>query len=236
MYTKPRILLKLSGQIFIDQQTGAPDPKLVTNIARQIKSLSDTYHFGIVIGGGNFFRGSQHGKIYGLSPWSAHTTGMLATIMNGIMLRDIMAKSGLECVLVSALDCPQIAQPINQQVITEAANKNACIIFAGGTGNPFFTTDTNAVLRALEFGAKEIWKGTSVDGVYDKDPQKYNDAKRLQHVTHTYALENHIAIMDATAFTLASEQDLAIRVFNIFENNAIIHTAQDKTFGTNIQR
>jgi uridylate kinase len=235
MSTNPRILLKLSGQIFINQQTGLPDAGLATSIASQIKLLSEQYHFGIVIGGGNFFRGNQHGKVYGLSPWSAHTTGMLATVMNGVMLRDIMVRTGLDCILVSALDCPQIAQPINQYVINEAADRNSCIIFAGGTGNPYFTTDTNAVLRALEFGAKEIWKGTSIDGVYDRDPRTYKDAKRLQHISYTYALENRIAIMDATAFALASEQNLTIRVFNVFESDAIIHAAQDKTFGSSIE-
>jgi|ADurb_Leu_03_Slu_FD_contig_51_861206_length_2102_multi_2_in_0_out_0_2 uridylate kinase len=236
MCTNPRILLKLSGQIFINQETGLPDIALVASIASQIKLLSEQYHFGIVIGGGNFFRGNQHGKAYGLSPWSAHTTGMLATVMNGVMLRDIMVQSGLDCILVSALDCPQIAQPINQYVITEAANKNSCIIFAGGTGNPYFTTDTNAVLRALQFGAKEIWKGTSIDGVYDQDPRTHKDAQRLQHISYTYALEHHIAIMDATAFALASEQSIVIRIFNIFEANALVRAAQDKTFGSSIQQ
>jgi uridylate kinase len=236
MYTKPRILLKLSGQIFVNQLTGEPDVTLVQNIALQIKKLSGEYHFGVVIGGGNFFRGNQHGKAFGLSPWSAHTTGMLATVMNGIMLRDIMNKSELDCMLVSALDCPQIALPINQQIIAEAAQKNTCVIFAGGTGNPYFTTDTNAVLRALEFGAKEVWKGTSVDGVYDKDPHIYKNAKLLPDVSYAYALENHIAVMDATAFAMAHEQNLMIRVFNIFEADAIIRATHDKTFGSSIKQ
>jgi uridylate kinase len=213
-----------------------PDATLASNIASQIKSLSDEYLFGIVIGGGNFFRGSQHGKLYGLSPWSAHTVGMLATVMNGVMLRDSIIKSGLDCVLLSALNCPQIAQPISQDSIAAAVDRRSCIIFAGGTGNPYFTTDTNAVLRALELGAQEIWKGTTIDGVYDQDPRTHKNAKRLQHVSYAYALENHLAIMDATAFTLAAEQGLSIRVFNIFGTNAIIRAAQDKNFGSSIQQ
>lgn len=236
MQNRSRILLKLTGQIFISKKTGLSDSSLVSAIALQIKELLPTHQFAIVTGGGNLFRGNQQGKQFSLTPWTAHTCGMLATLMNGLMLQDILRKAQVKATLLSAIYCPEVAYPINQHVVDQALANNDCIIFAGGTGNPYFTTDTNAVLRALEIDATEIWKCTSVDGVYESDPAHNPDAKLMKTITYTQALAKNIAIMDSTAFTLAHDNDLTIRVFNIFKQNAIMQAAQERSFGTVIQR
>jgi uridylate kinase len=236
MHSQQRIILKLSGRIFINNATGLLESTLAESIVDQIKELSRSYQFGIVIGGGNMFRGSQQGKQLGLSPWAAHTCGMLATLINGVALRDMLTKVGVPVTLVSALSCPEVAQAISQQSVEQSLQNGDCIIFAGGTGNPYFTTDTNAVLRAIEMGATEVWKGTSVAGVYDSDPKHNSKATLLKTVTYTQAITNNLGIMDSTAFTLAKEHDLTIRVFDIFEHNALKAVSQDSKFGTIIQR
>jgi uridylate kinase len=134
------------------------------------------------------------------------------------------------------LYCPEVAQSISKQTIDESLRSGNCIIFAGGTGNPYFTTDTNAILRALEIGATQVWKGTSVDGVYTADPRIDPSAKKLNTVTYQQALENNLAIMDTTAFTLARDNGLTVRVFDIFEHNALVRAAQDPHVGTIIQQ
>ena len=193
MQAHQRILLKLTGQIFLNKTTGLPDASLANSLVKQIKELSSTHQFGIVIGGGNLFRGSQQGKQLGLSPWAAHTSGMLATIINGVMLSDMLAKAEIPTTLVSALNCPEVAQPISQQGIEQSLRNGNCIVFAGGTGNPYFTTDTNAILRALEIGATQVWKCTSVAGVFEADPLVNPTAKILKNVTYEQALDKHLS-------------------------------------------
>jgi uridylate kinase len=236
MHARQRILLKLTGQIFAHKTTGPFEPNLANSIVRQIKELSSTYQFGIVIGGGNIFRGSQQGKQLGLSPWAAHTCGMVATLVNGIALRDLLAQQGVPTTLVSALEIPEVAQSISQQIVDQSMQNGNCIIFAGGTGNPYFTTDTNAILRALQIGTTQVWKGTSVSGIYDQDPIHNKQAQLLKTVTYTQALENRFGIMDSTAYTLAQEHRLTIRVFDIFAPNALVTAANDRQFGTIIQQ
>lgn len=235
-HARQRILLKLTGQIFIHKTTGLVEPTLVNSIVDQIKKLSSTYQFGIVIGGGNMFRGSQQGKQLGLSPWAAHTCGMVATLVNAIALRDLLTQYGVPTILVSALEIPEVAQSISQQTIDQSMRNGNCIIFAGGTGNPYFTTDTNAILRALQIGTSQVWKGTSVSGVYDQDPARNEQAKLLKTVTYAQALENNLGIMDSTAYTLAQEHGLTIRVFDIFAPNALVMATNDQQLGTIIQR
>jgi uridylate kinase len=229
-----RILLKLTGNIFFND-TELVDSAFIDNLVLQVKQLSAKYQFGIVVGGGNIFRGSQQGKRLGLSSWAAHTCGMIATLINGVALRDKFIKAGIPATLVSALACPEIAESISQQAVEEGLKTGACIIFAGGTGNPYFTTDTNAVLRALEIGATQIWKGTSVTGVFDADPRQNQKANLLKTVTYQQALAQNLGIMDSTAFTLAQEHGLTIRVFDIFEPNALLTVARDPEYGTIIQ-
>lgn len=228
---KKRILLKLTGAIF-----GTPEKPFsattVTSLIGQIKELQSTHQFGIVIGGGNLFRGSKQGKELALAPESAHYVGMLATIMNGLIFQDLSEKQAVHTTLFSALHCPQIAKTIQQQTIKRALADGKTIIFSGGTGNPFFTTDTNAVLRSLQIVADEIWKGTSVDGIYTKDPAIYQDAQPLKTVTFAKAIEQKLGIMDLTAYSMAQEHKQKIRVFNIFSHNALLHAAQNSNFGS----
>lgn len=234
MSEKKRILLKLTGEAFISTANQGLDPHLVNNLFAQIKKLSGRYQFGLVIGGGNFFRGKQHGKIMGIASPVGHQIGMLATLMNGLMVKDLLEQHGVAACLFSAITCPEMASSISQQAIESALLKDQVIIFAGGTGNPFFSTDTTAVLRSLQINAHEIWKASHIDGVYSADPKKDPQAQLLKDITYAYALEHRLGIMDATAFTLAAEHNQVIRVFSAFESDALIKASHTKDFGSRI--
>jgi uridylate kinase len=231
MDSKKRILLKLTGEIFLDTEKKL-SAAIIKPIIEQIKELSKTHNFGIVIGGGNFFRGSIQGKSLGMTASVGHQVGMLATMMNGLILKDLLEEQHLTTSLFCAIPCPEVGAAISQQSLMHALSKNNILIFTGGTGNPFFTTDTNAVLRSLQIDATQIWKGTSVDGIYDSDPRTNPDAHLLKQVTYTQALEDNLGIMDATAYALARQYKQIIRVFNIFTPNALIQAATDKNFGS----
>lgn len=226
---KKRILLKLTGEVLSPQ--GHLDAHILNHIAQSIKTLTD-YQFGIVVGGGNFFRGAQHGKALGMTPAAGHQVGMLATLMNGTIIKDLFEQQGLAVTMFSAIDCPQVGLPISAQAIHNALTDNHIVIFTGGTGNPFFSTDTNAIIRGLQMNAHEVWKGTKVDGIYSKDPQQHPDAVFLQHISPYDALKQQLKIMDATAFMLAAEHQLPIRIFNIFKDNALLNAARDPGYGS----
>lgn len=232
MSEKKRILLKLTGEAFISTANNALNPTLVNDLFLQIKKLSNHYQFGLVIGGGNFFRGKQHGKTMGIRSPVGHQIGMLATLMNGLMVKDLLEQHGVIASLFSAITCPEMASSISQQAIENALLKDQVIIFAGGTGNPFFSTDTTAVLRSLQINANEIWKASHIDGVYSDDPNKDSHAILLKDITYQYALEHKLGIMDATAFTLAAENKQIIRVFSAFEPDALIKASENKDFGS----
>lgn len=241
------VLIKLSGEFLCsiknknlegintkDGNTISFDHAQLKNFAEQIKKLSKDYKLGIVIGGGNFFRASKQGKQLKMHQPSADGVGMLATVMNGIILQDILKQSNLESVVLSAFLIDSIVPRINQTLINSALNENKIIIFVGGTGNPFFTTDTNAILRALQIGAKEIWKATKVDGVYSADPVVDKKAKKIKHLKYAKVLENNLKIIDSTAVTLAAENNVKIRIFNVFEKDALLKVATDSNFGSTI--
>jgi uridylate kinase len=234
-----KILIKISGELF-NQHDGSQrehtcvDKTFVYSLIQQIKTLAKDHQIGIVIGGGNFFRGCKEGNQLSLRPTTADSIGMLATIMNGLILQDFLQEAGIKTALLSAVDIPIIARPIRQSIIDEALDANRCLIFAGGTGNPFFTTDTTAVLRALQMGAQEVWKATKVDYVYDGNPSIDPAAKPIHKLTYQSALDQKLHIMDLTALTLAQEHKLRMRVFNLFADNALINVAQDPDFGSTI--
>ncbi len=221
-----KILLKLTGNI-LDK---GPGP--LENIAAQIKQLDHT--FGIVIGGGNFFRGARQSSALHISEQTGHTVGMLATMMNGLIVQDILEQAGVSTTLFSAVSCPSVGLPLSPQALNKALKESRCLIFSGGTGNPFVSTDTTAVIRALQMDAQQIWKATKVDGVYSADPQKEPSAKLIKKLTYKQALDDNLDVMDATAFTLAQEHNLDLRVFNIFSNNALIQAANDPEFGSTL--
>ncbi|MFA6066056.1 MAG: hypothetical protein WC707_02625 [Candidatus Babeliaceae bacterium] len=219
------ILLKLSGQ-------ACASGDLIRSLARQIKALSSTHLFGVVVGGGNFFRGSRDGKQLGMTTQASHQTGMLATMVNGLIIDDLWTQEGVATHLLCAIDCPVAGDPIEHRKIRNALDNNTCIIFTGGTGNPYFTTDTNAVIRALQINAHELWKITLVDGIYDKDPAIYSDARFLPQVDYRYALDHNLGIVDATALVMAQEHELPIRVFSMNEPDALLQAATNVQFGS----
>ncbi len=224
------IIIKISGECFADRS-------LLKEIVLQIKELNKKNGIGIIVGAGNIFRGSQQGKELKLKETTAHNAGMIATIINGLILQDMLEAQGVTTKLFSAIACPQVCEIIQQSKINCALNKNKCLIFVGGTGNPFFSTDTNAILRALQIGAQEVWKGTKVDGVYSKDPvkNKGKDVELYKKISYEKVIEKKLRIMDLTAITLAQDNNIQIRVFNLFEKNALIKASKDKDFGSIIK-
>lgn len=232
MSSRKTVLLKITGEIFCAPDLGCPSSNKINTIARQIKTLSHLYDFGIVIGGGNFFRGNIQGKSLGLSSSVGHQIGMLATMMNGLIVKDLFEQHDIRSTIFCAIPTSEVGIPISNQAIRAAQQRGECLIFTGGTGNPFFTTDTTAVLRALQMNAAEVWKGTTVDGIYCTDPKKNPQANIIKDITFKEALLNNLKIMDATAFTLAQEYNLPIRIFNIFKEDALIKAASDASFGS----
>lgn len=227
MKTHKRILLKITGSAFTTKSHG-----FITTVINQIKRLSTTHQFGIVVGGGNFFRGDQHGKALQLTPSIGHHIGMLATMMNGLMLYDLATQAQMPTTLFCALSCSQIGTPLAPETVHDALHNNHLLIFSGGIGTPFFTTDTTAVIRGLQMGAQQVWKATSVDGIYDANPADNPQARLLKTVTYADAYNKQLAIMDKTAYTLAAEHAMPIRVFNLFAENALEQAASDIHFGS----
>lgn len=238
--TMKTILLKLSGEILSNHSSQEPPCSggscgtcnYLSSITEQLKKLSATHRFAIVIGGGNFFRARQVRQDLELRQSVADAVGMLATAMNGLMLQEYLTQHGLPSSLLSALPLPSLANFINQTTIDQAFANNHCIIFCGGTGNPYFTTDTTAVLRALQIGADEVWKATNIDYVYEGDPKLDKNCKPLQQVTYEEFLQKKLKIMDLTAITLAQQHKVKIRVFNAFVDNALERVAKSSQFGS----
>jgi uridylate kinase len=233
MSHKKTILLKLTGEL-IEQTAAGLNADRIRSLGTQIKELMADYTFALVIGGGNFFRGAQQGDEVHITPQVSHYVGMLATMMNGLIIQDIFEQLGIPTSLFSALECPEVGLSISAQEIRKAQLSGRCMIFTGGTGNPYFTTDTNAVLRALQIRADMLWKGTKVQGAYTKDPQVYPDAEFLDQLTYTTALDLRLGVMDLEAFALAQKHHLTLRIFNIFSENALLRVASDSTFGSTI--
>lgn len=229
------ILLKVTGELFSQAHVASgetPKNSWAREVVQQIKQLQATHVFGIVVGGGNFFRGSKQGEQLGLRPAVGHQVGMVATIMNGLILRDLCEQAGLHVTMLSSIPIPGIADMVSPQTIAHAHAQRHTIIFVGGTGLPFVTTDTAAIMRGLQINALEVWKGTNVDGVYDADPRIVPDARKLATVRFDDALVQRLAIMDATAYTLAREYNQRVRVFNIFSAQSLLCAACDEHFGT----
>ncbi len=229
-----RILLKLSGEVFMGADKYGLDDSSLLRIAGAIKNIRDSgYEIGIVIGGGNIFRGLAHtDSIIQRSP--ADQMGMLATLINGIALKQYIASLGCPVRLLTALDCPRIAESYRWENAIEYIANGEVLIFAGGTGNPYFTTDTAAALRAKEIDADLFLKATKVDGVYNKDPFLYKDALRYEKISFTEALSQNLKVMDSTAFALCMTEQLPVFVFNMdmLYTHTLQEILQDKTHGT----
>jgi len=229
-----RILLKLSGEVLAGEQDFGIDPIKATQLANEIKSIHEMgVDIILIIGGGNIFRGLQAAS-KGMDRVTGDYLGMLATIMNAISLQDALEKTGVETRTLSAITVSQISEPYIRRRALRHLDKGRIVIVAGGTGNPYFTTDTAAALRATELKAQVLLKGTKVDGVFDKDPVVYSDAVRYNNVSFTEVLEKNLRVMDLTAITLCKENALPICVFNINNKGDLKRVVEGKNIGTTI--
>ena len=210
-----RILLKLSGEILAGDKGFGIDPEKASYLANEVKSIYDLgTSIGLIIGAGNIFRGMDASS-RGMDRVTGDYLGMLATIMNAISVQDALENINCETRTLSAINVSQIAEPYIRRRAIRHLEKGRIVIISGGTGNPFFTTDSAAALRAKELGADIVLKGTKVDGVYDKDPMKFKDAEKFDYVTYSEVLNKNLRVMDLTAITLCKENNLPIQVFNI---------------------
>jgi uridylate kinase len=227
-----RILLKLSGEVLAGEQGFGIDPKKATELANEVKSIYEMgVSIGLIIGAGNIFRGLQASS-KGMDRVTGDYLGMLATIMNAISLQDALEKVGVETRTLSAITVSKIAEPYIRRRALRHMEKGRVVIIAGGTGNPYFTTDTAAALRATELHAEVLIKGTKVDGVYDKDPVVNSDAKRYKNISFNEVLSKNLRVMDLTAITLCKENALPIRVFNINNKGDLKRLLNGEDIGT----
>jgi len=227
-----RVLLKLSGEVLAGRHSFGIDPDSTQSIARKIKSLYDkNIQLGIVIGGGNIFRGiSVAAK--GMDRVAADYMGMLATIMNSVALQSELEKLDCDTRVMSALSITQLAEPYIRRRANRHLEKGRIVILAGGTGNPYFTTDTAAVLRGIEINADIIIKATKVDGIYSADPMKDKKARKYDILSFKDVIDKELKIMDMTAFTLCKENNLPIAVLSIKDETSLINFINNKKVGT----
>ena len=227
-----RILLKLSGESLMGDKSYGIDPDKVNEFVQEIKTIYDKgIEIGLVIGGGNIFRGlSAAGQQ--MNRTQGDFMGMLATVINGMALQSVLLQNGIDTELLSGIKIDKIADEVTPLKAKQALSSGKIVIFSGGTGNPFFTTDTGAILRALEIDANAILKGTRVDGIYDKDPEKYPDAVKYEKITYDEALEKNLKIMDSTAFALAKDNRLPIMVFDMNTRGNLQKVIEGKSIGT----
>ncbi|MEL6531569.1 MAG: UMP kinase [Pseudomonadota bacterium] len=212
-----RVLLKISGEALMGTQGFGLHPPTVQRIAAEVKSVHAMgVQICMVIGGGNIFRGLQ-GSAQGMERTTADYMGMLATVMNALAMQSALEGLGIYTRVISAITMNEVAEPYIRRRAIRHLEKNRVCIFAAGTGNPYFTTDTAATLRANEMDCEAIFKGTKVDGVYDKDPAKHSDAKRFETITYDEVLAQHLGVMDASAIALARENKKPIVVFSLDE-------------------
>jgi uridylate kinase len=229
-----RILVKLSGEALAGDQKFGINSEVVNSIADQIAQVSQLgVEIGIVIGGGNIFRGLAASKA-GFDRVSADYMGMLATVINALAVQDALEKKDLETRVLTAIKMEEIAEPFIRRRAIRHMEKKRIAIFAGGTGNPYFTTDTTAALRAIEVEAEVIFKGTKVDGVYDKDPVKHSDAVKFDELTYLDVVEKGLEVMDLTAVTLAMDNKLPIEVFNMGTPGNLKRVVMGEPIGTKV--
>ncbi len=230
-----RILLKLSGEALMGKQEYGIDPAQLSYFAQEIAEIYQKgFQVGVVIGGGNIFRGMQ-GAAKGFDRIDGDYMGMLATVMNSLALKSEFEKIGLKAIVLSGIEISPLCLKMHSKTAQSYLDTNYIVIIAGGTGNPFFTTDSAAALRALEIRADILLKGTRVDGVYDSDPEKNPNAKKYNELTFNEAYEKKLMIMDLTAFTLCQENNLPIIVFNINEQGSLSKVLENPSYGTIIK-
>ena len=230
-----RVLLKLSGEALQGEGVYGIDPKVVDMIAESVKEIVDGgVQLAIVVGGGNIFRGMA-GAASGMDRAQADYIGMLATAMNALALREGFERAGIPSRVQSAIDMQEIAEPYIRNRAIRHLEKGRVVIFACGTGNPYFTTDTAAALRACEINAQAMLKATQVDGVYDSDPRTNPNAKRYEVITHKEVLEKELHVMDSTAAALLKDNGMPIIVFNLHKQGNIARVLRGENIGTIVQ-
>ncbi len=228
-----RVVLKLSGEVLRGGKSGDPiDGATLETVCSQVKDIHDLgVQVCVVIGGGNIFRG-LNGEKRGVDRTTGDYMGMLATVINGLALMDCLEKLGVRTRVQSAIPLNQIAEPFILRRAVRHLEKNRVVIFVAGTGNPYFSTDTTAALRASEMHADIIMKATKVDGIYDKDPKKYSDAVRYDQITFIDALRQRLNVMDSTAFSLCMDNNVPILVFDLNDPHAIRKAIMGEKIGT----
>jgi len=227
-----RVLLKLSGEVLMGKGAYGIDPDTINRLAAELIEVANSgVELAIVIGGGNIFRGNM-GTASGMDRASADYMGMMATVMNAIGLQDALERQGADVRVISALHIKEVAEPYIRRRAVRHLEKGRILIFAAGTGNPYFTTDTAASLRAMEIQADVVLKGTKVSGVYSADPMKDPDAVRYDTVTFTEALTKQLGVMDATALSLCRDNDMPIVVFNVTKSGEMLKAVAGEAVGT----
>ena len=225
---KKRILLKISGEALMGKSDYGIDISTINKIANEIKKVyKKKYQLCLIIGGGNIFRGIK-GASEGIDRSTSDYMGMLATVMNGLSLQSSLEKIGVPTRVQSAISMSQIAEPYIRRRAIRHLEKNRIVIFAAGTGNPFFSTDTAAALRASELDCKFIIKATKVDGIYDRDPIKYSKAKIIKKISYNDVIKKNLKVMDLTAISLAKDTNIPIYITNIFTTNSLINVLNHK--------
>ncbi|MDT8283193.1 MAG: UMP kinase [Gammaproteobacteria bacterium] len=229
-----RVLLKLSGEALMADQDYGIDTSMLERVAAEITEVVNMgIEVALVIGGGNIFRGA--GLVQsGIDRVTGDHMGMLATVINSLAMQDALEKQGVSCRVMSAIKINRMCEDYVQRRAVRHLEKGRVVIFAAGTGNPFFTTDTAGCLRAVEISADSILKATKVDGVYDSDPVKNSDAKRFETLTYDDVLEKNLQVMDATAIVLCRDNNLPLRIFNLNEKGALPAAMKDQTIGTTV--
>jgi uridylate kinase len=227
-----RVLLKLSGEALMGDRGYGIDPAVIDSLAAQLKVVVEQgFEIAIVVGGGNIFRGLA-ASANGMDRATGDYMGMLATVMNALALQDGLERAGIFTRVMSAINMQQVAEPYIKRRAVRHMEKGRVVIFAAGTGNPYFTTDTTAALRACEIGADCVMKATRVDGIFDKDPKKYPDAKKYNSLTYIQVLNDGLQVMDSTAISLCMDNDLPIIVFNMEIEGNIARALNGEHVGT----
>lgn len=231
-----RILLKLSGEAFMGSQDYGVDPLVLDQVAKEVCDLSRLgVEVAVVIGGGNIFRGAGLAE-GGMDRVTGDHMGMLATVINALALQDAIERNGHFCRVMSAIRINQVCEDYIRRRAVRHLEKGRIVVFAAGTGNPFFTTDSAASLRAIEIGAELMIKATKVDGVYDADPMKRSDARRFERLTFDEALERRLAVMDTTALVMCRDNNLPLRVMNMFAKGDLMRLVMGEPVGTLVER
>lgn len=231
-----RVLLKLSGEALMGSSQYGIDPITLQEIAKQIKEVHEIgVEIALVIGGGNIFRGVAAATQYGMDRASADYMGMMGTVINALALQDALERLGLVTRVLSAIPIQQLCEAYIRRRAMRHLEKGRVVIFAAGTGNPFFTTDTAAALRAMEMHADVLLKATKVDGIYDKDPKKHKDAVLLSKLTYLDVLQRDLKVMDSTAIALCRDNQLPLVVFDLNEPNSIYRVILGENIGTHVK-